>query len=168
VLAVGQDNIASPDPGKSSDSSKKSSAQKGDGRMVTLLLDPQQAQSLQVAILSGTTTLTLRNPMDQESVAIQETRLRDLSGSTAGMELAKSAASSMKSSLAELWRAFSEKASANAAQPRVEVAMKPNAPATQPTWDTLIIRGPISEVRSFPMPAKRNVEAAIAGSEETH
>ena len=151
VLAVGQESVAS-EPAKSAVGGAASN--KGDARMVTLLVEPKQAQLLQLAAQKGSVCLAMRNPLDKAPVTLQVTRMRELSGASEEPSLDALAAAAVKNA-AEAWQA-----NMNARPVVVADADGGAKPTTQPAapvpmWETLIIRGAKSEVRTFPMPEKK-------------
>ena len=154
VLAVGQESVAS-EPTKSASGGTVSN--KGDQRMVTLLVEPKQAQLLQLAAQKGSIGLAMRNPLDKQPVSLQATRLRDLSGASEESSQLANLASSVLLNAAEAWRANRNARPVVVADAGTgpKPTTQPAASAPTPTWETLIIRGPKSEVRTFPMPEKK-------------
>jgi pilus assembly protein CpaB len=73
VLAVGKRTVLDKDASNGSSDSKR-------GRMVTVKVSPEEAQTLQLAATQGTITVAMRNPLDTQSdLAIKATRLGDFS-----------------------------------------------------------------------------------------
>jgi len=83
VLAIGSQSIADQ---KYQDKNPGALAQSGqiNTRMVTLLVDPKQAEILQLAMLNGSISLAMRNPKDAEQSARRLTRAREIASSLAG------------------------------------------------------------------------------------
>ena len=153
VLAVGQESVAS-EPTKSAAGGTVST--KGDQRMVTLLVEPKQAQLLQLAAQKGSIGLAMRNPLDKAPVSLQATRLRDLSDASEEPSLDALAAAAVQNA-AKAWQASMNARPVAVADAGTgpKLTTQPVAPAPTPMWETLIIRGAKSEVRTFPMPEKK-------------
>ncbi|MHC4758893.1 MAG: Flp pilus assembly protein CpaB, partial [Planctomycetota bacterium] len=74
VLAVDKKTIVS----KQENLPKSTTPQRSSGRItVTLMVDPKQAEALQLAIRHGTISLAMRNPLDKYAVDIDPTVLSE-------------------------------------------------------------------------------------------
>jgi pilus assembly protein CpaB len=120
-------------------------------RRVTVLLDPAQAQALQLAQERGVISLAMRNPMDRVAVDAEPTMLRDLVGLNARL------ASDVGIGEAKLWPAMEfAPAAEEQDQAAAAVEIEPDTQSAQvrevpQTWAIEIIRGATSEVKSFPI-----------------
>ena len=143
VLAIGSQSIAEEEY---KDKQAGALAQRGqvNTRMVTLLVDPKQAEILQLAVQAGAISLAMRNPLDAGQEARRLTRAREISptASSGGVMT-----------------------SADNADPFAEdeppVAKAPVKPVPN-EWLTTIIRGKDSHTRTFPLP-----DSAAAAEPET-
>ena len=73
VLAVSGDSVVSnPETEDKSETSKRNS---GRGSLVTLMVDPKQAEALQLAVENGSISLSLRNPLDRRAFELEGTVL---------------------------------------------------------------------------------------------
>lgn len=129
VLAIGAQSIADDEY---QDKQAGAMAQRGqiNFRMITLLVDPKQAEILQLATQSGSIALAMRNPLDSGEELRRLTRAREISPSTG--------ATSVVTSIEP--------------DPFTDVP-EPAASITPPNeWETTIIRGKKSQIRTFPMP----------------
>lgn len=169
VLAVGTESVTEGrgERGKDEAASKTiNSVIQGDLRLVTLLVEPKQAQALQLAMQKGTLSLALRNPMDQKPVEQETTRVADLAGSRIGSNASSDVASSifgrpLSGWLSKLQEPAASEPDAVQASAAVPAKKQPGKPAPK-AWETVIIRGTASEVRSFPMPEKKPPESSDA------
>ena len=143
VLAIGSQSVAAEEY---SDKEPGALATKGQTnfRMVTLLVDPKQAEILQLAIQSGNISLAMRNPLDAGRDGRRLTRTAEMGqpggASPDGQMLALLAAIPKKNPIAT-----------------PEAAPVP-AKAVLPVpelWETLIVRGAAIEKRLFPMAEAR-------------
>lgn len=124
-------------------------------RRVTLLVDPPQAQALQLAQEKGTISLAMRNPMDRDSVSVEATLLSDL------VSMGASRLSTAEMVVASAWplNMGMDGPGDNASeppppQPRAdENALAAPAPRTADpnTWDIQVIRGTSVQTQSFPI-----------------
>jgi Flp pilus assembly protein CpaB len=153
VLAIGSQSIADE---HYRDKEPGALAQHGqmNFRMVTVLVDPKQAEILQLAMQNGSISLAMRNPLDTGREAQRLTRAREIvptrSTGSASNAAAQAFAQNPMESLKQL------------------VAPKPAAAKAPESWDALIVRGTIAEKRSFPMPLpKKRDEASTQGSAKT-
>jgi pilus assembly protein CpaB len=113
-------------------------------RRVTVVVDPEQAQALQLAMEYGTISLALRNPTDDAAVRPAPTHLRNLSVAMAKRPRPKPPAPA--------------KTPAAPAKTGDPAPPKPAPPETVPdeteppakTWETEIIRGSTRETETFP------------------
>lgn len=76
VLAVGSESVISAsDADKEADKLKEKTQSASRSLTVTLLVDPRQAEALQLATLNGTISLAMRNPTDDQPVDFDATVL---------------------------------------------------------------------------------------------
>ncbi len=126
VLSIEDRTVVSPDAGKIEPPPHRRAM-----RLVTLMVDISQAQSLQLAMARGTIALALRNPGDETIASAKPVRTMDLAGAlppnTAGE---------------------------TAERPPVMAASEPAAPAATPaSWRVTILRGQARETQEFvPLP----------------
>ena len=95
VLAIGTKTVTSEQQYKEKGDADPKKDAAVNYRMVTLLVDPTQAQLLQLATLHGTVALSLRNPLDTKKSNRDVTRVSDFTNtrpSGIGLEIAKLAA----------------------------------------------------------------------------
>ena len=102
-------------------------------RIITLMVDPNQAEALQLATKYGTVSLALRNPLDANPAGSDTTLLSELSDEFSGM-LAQLAVPQTPTV------APAEQAEENGAAGRAE---------DEPAWQTIVIRGGAVEIKSF-------------------
>jgi pilus assembly protein CpaB len=134
VLAIGAQSVADD---QYQDKNPGALAQTGqiNFRMVTLLVDPKQAEVLQLAMQSGSISLALRNPQDASQEARRVTRAREIAPGGFGDAVTSVATDP-----------FSNDPKLPPTEPDKNLgAGSPNA------WETLIIRGRESEMRTFPL-----------------
>jgi pilus assembly protein CpaB len=108
-------------------------------RMITLLVDPRQAEILQLAVQNGSVSLAMRNPLDAGREAQRMTRAGEI-GMPSGQPPA-----------APDWLTLLAKAVPKerpAPPATAPVAPKPEPPRL---WETLIVRGTAIEKRTFPL-----------------
>jgi pilus assembly protein CpaB len=143
VMAIGSQSIADDE---FKDKDPGALAQRGqiNTRMVTLLVNPKQAEILQLAMNSGSISLAMRNPLDNGQESRRLTRAREISpdGGTPGIALTS------EDPFADSKSNESRPAAAAAA-----TVTSPATPAHANAWQTTIIRGKASETRTFPLPA---------------
>jgi hypothetical protein len=72
VLAVSGDSVIS-NPDEEEGGSKKRTNSRG--TLVTLMVDPKQAEALQLAVENGSISLSLRNPLDRNEFELEGTVL---------------------------------------------------------------------------------------------
>ena len=163
VLSVGSDSVvgenAAPDaaPGPIDGRPR---------RTVTLLVNSDQGEALQLAAAHGDISLTLRNPLDPDPVASRGVLLSDLSEEIAE-RLAALGATPLPSEAmrppeanrppTETRQVLSEVAATtrvggeNDSGPAL-------APEPSPGWKIVVLRGRISEVQSFPAEQTEEVQ----------
>ena len=73
VLAVSGDSVVSNPDSQAEGGTKKRSSSRGS--LVTLMVDPKQAEALQLAIENGSISLSLRNPLDRKLFELEGTVL---------------------------------------------------------------------------------------------
>ncbi|WP_428940329.1 Flp pilus assembly protein CpaB [Fontivita pretiosa] len=133
VLAIGSQSVASDDYKDKSPGAL--SGQKVNQRMVTLLVDPKQAEILQLAIQHGSMSLAMRNPLDTTREGRRMTRSEELiNGNPGSGGIANVAAMAARMTIGA------------AAANRVGRELKP-VPAD--VWEALIIRGSVVEKKTF-------------------
>jgi Flp pilus assembly protein CpaB len=169
VLAVGEHTIVAPEEGELEG--------RGSGNrrpIVTLLLEPPQAESLKLAMAEGSISLVLRNPMDEGTSAREGTRLAMLSPILAAVErlereraaLAREEAERVKARQQEVegYDLEEERFGIERARKEMEIAREKLAlemyEAEQtaldrmiPRWETVIVRGGEVEKKVFVRPA---------------
>lgn len=182
VLAVGEKTIVSPSD-DNVDEQGRPLLQRGPRPKVTLLVNPHEAETLKLAMESGSVSLTMRNPMDEGAIRPEGTRLARISplfatleSSIREKELAKAAEEARTQELTrerdansiELDRLAMERARTEhdiavtqleAEKIKVEEALE-ETEKEPPMWDTLIVRGGVAETKSFELE-----EAAAAKAE---
>lgn len=147
VLAVGDQTIVAE---AEKDAKTPSAGTSSRRRVVTLLVDPEQAELIQLAQAEGVISLTLRNPLDDQQVAKRVTRMSELPElnnarskvdplQTLGIAPVTVAAAPPTPTL------FDETPAAPASDA---------APAEAPPslWEMIVTRGSASETQTFPMP----------------
>ena len=159
VLAVGKRSIVT-------EKSSSADAVGGNkGRMVTLSLDSQQAEMLQLAVTHGEVTLAMRNPLDLDRPRMEGTRLSDLSKDLADRiaALAQMEESGNPMMPPEVARAQNPLATATGALPIgaadgsiLAAPAQPDEPMAavtreDPMWITTILRGKLKETQKFPL-----------------
>jgi len=137
VLAIGSQSVAN-DNYKDKEPGALATRGQVNTRMVTLLVDPKQAEILQLAMQAGSISLSMRNPLDAKQDSRRLTRAREISPAGATPSVVISSDEDPFSDPAEPLRAAAAAAKA------------PAAPAN--AWETTIIRGRESQVRTFPLP----------------
>jgi len=106
-------------------------------RVVTLLVDPRQAEALQLASGHGTIALALRNPMDMAVVDRRGTSFLDLSPTFGHRMIAVAGGDAAELPLVPA--------------PPTPPA-EPEAEPVVPSWETTILRGSNSAKQSFDLP----------------
>jgi pilus assembly protein CpaB len=163
VLAVGQRTIV--DPGKEPEGGASDRAA-GGRPPVTLLVEPDQAEMLKLAMEEGSISLVLRNPLDGERAEERGTRLESLSPILAafaeaarqrarerGEDRERSIEREKEKHAQELQKLRNE---IEIAQDRYErekaEARQAKDEIVKPPWETVIVRGGSVEVKSFRLP----------------
>jgi pilus assembly protein CpaB len=165
VLAVGAQSVAA-DQYRDKDPGALATRGQINARMVTLLVDPKQAEILQLATQNGSIALTMRNPLDTEQQGRRMTLAREL-GLYGGQSAPAPALSALANWLIPKPKAQRTSEPANQAvagtQQRAARGGSPAAAAAavRALWETQIVRGAAVEKRTFPM---SEVEAAPAVS----
>ena len=149
VLAIGSQSIADD---QYQDKEAGALAQRGqiNFRMVTLLVDPKQAEILQLATQTGSIALAMRNPLDADHDSRRLTRAREINPNAGAAGVVT----------------VSEKDPFEEAPPAKAAVEKPAGPQE---WETIIIRGKESSTRTFALPpaAAAAAEADDAAAGET-
>lgn len=154
VLAVGNSTITSPD-----DEVEESLSQTR--QTVTLMVSPEQAEMLNLAMDEGKVSLALRNPMDAEESRTEGARLAQLSPILARAKRLAQEKEERKLALEaeqrenalERERFAMEKArrEMELAHAKLESDGEKQA-APDPGWETLIVRGGVGETKVFERP----------------
>ena len=145
VLAIGSQSIAN-DNYKDKNPGALSGTGQINFRMVTLLVDPKQAEILQLAMQSGSISLAMRNPLDAEQEARRLSRAREINPNL-GMTAA---------AVSDEGDPFVEETPVE--RPPAIEALIGGGPREGGEWETLIIRGNEHQIRTFPMPKEPGVE----------
>jgi hypothetical protein len=160
VLAVENRTISARSPEEEGVEEKAGSAAEGRRRSarnqlrVTLMVDPKQAQALQLANENGSVSLALRNPKDETPVAEEATVL-------SGGRLAEIGRALDPSVTAEPGRARPEIPGVTQPDPErqktalEEGAAEPKTEKRAPEWVVDVLRGVKFEPRTFPKPADK-------------
>ena len=136
VLAIDNSTVDSP-PAVKAGSGGNSGA--GGSQRVSLLVSPRQAEILRLAANAGSLSLALRNPLDTKLAHTPTLTLKAVTPDHYLRNLYRP-----KTSLAML-------AAALPPPPAVAAAAVTPKPATPPQWKMQVIRGPQSQVESFPL-----------------
>lgn len=145
VLAIENQTIVSGEP---KEDAAQEQVRTGRGRrMITLLVDPRQAEALQLASGHGTIALALRNPLDTAPVDRRGTSFVDLSP-ILGSRLIELDAAAKAEKLAE---------ASPPPPPPEEVVEEPKGP---PPWSTIVIRGAQTETQTFEIVDRETEEAS--------
>lgn len=162
VLAVGGRSIVN---GKASGASRTTNIASGQSRyIVTLLVNPAQAEALQLAIGHGAVSLALRNPLDNLTTMDTGVFLSEVSEKLS-RRLAKLDESNLPKTafaalVTELTDSDGNEANDSAASGENQSAetgdddepvAAPEGIEAKPTWDVVIIRGTTVETKSFPI-----------------
>lgn len=158
VLAIGSQTVTSEqefeDKGPGALTKKQGSV---NHRMVTVLVTPKQAEVLQLAMLYGTVSLSMRNPLDVRPVNHQLTQVSDFTekrGPTFGDRLGQLATALLANAQKKKDESTPPTtAVASAGPPSTDPFAAPGETksSTNPLWEMLIVRGTDAEKRSFPM-----------------
>jgi pilus assembly protein CpaB len=122
VLAIDDQSVASPAQGPQ----RLTPARRGEQRMVTLALTPEEAKKLQLARERGKISLALRNPLQPLTNDGGAVRLSELLGPAA----------------------VGAEEGVTTTQPE----LLPPVKGAGPRWEILLIQGGVREVRSLPLP----------------
>ena len=137
VLAVGKQTILSGDPTKPETPGAENTS-RGRNLFVTVMVDTQQAQALQLAMENGHISLSMRNPTDVRATGAEATLLTQLS-SQYGSWATKSKVTELVSD-AKDWLL----------KPSDKTKDPTSAPAKdKPSWETTVIRGGQKDVQVF-------------------
>jgi pilus assembly protein CpaB len=145
VLAIGSQSIAD-DNYRDKEAGALAPRGQINFRMVTLLVDPKQAEILQLAMQNGFISLSMRNPLDGTHEARRLTRAREIAPFRNGIGVTTSSDP------------------AAAPKPEGDTTDAGTTAVDPKLWETLIIRGSASEKKTFPMPDGE----AHEGSAEEH
>lgn len=167
VLAVAGDSVVSipDDEAKSGTRARRTSR----GATVTLMVDPKQAEALQLAADNGSIALAIRNPLDKNQVDMEATVLSQGRLASLGSVLTPAvfaAAQKERDSLAEKPSSTGdsqEKAkgdSANLAQQPKSGEESQNR--RYPSWGITVIRGRETKVEELPIPEGKAATEADA------
>jgi pilus assembly protein CpaB len=139
VLAIGSQSIAQ-DQFQDKETGALAARGQINTRMVTLLVDPKQAEILQLAMQNGSISLSMRNPLDTSREARRLTRAREIAPDRGqvGITSAEATVDPFEPEIKPAKRAASE--------------VKKLEPVAPELWETLIVRGTVSEKRTFSMP----------------
>ncbi|MEW6747074.1 MAG: Flp pilus assembly protein CpaB [Planctomycetota bacterium] len=146
VLAINEQTVVSAERSQEKATPRESSSRRV---MVTLMVDTQQAEALNLAIAHGTVSLALRNPIDR--IASSDTG--------PGVSLGD-----LSEKLARHFAFVPPPVIEVTPPPQADEIAKPEPPPPEPgvepppTWDMVIIRGTMSETRSFPLPDRKDAE----------
>jgi pilus assembly protein CpaB len=155
VLAFDQLSVMSP-PKTLTDTPGRG----GGARHVTLLVDPTQANTLQLAMEQGTLSLALRNPLDGTNNDRDAVTLQSLLSDTLYSPKARVLADDVPKWGVEAMQAIAalkELAARPTTQPAQVVVEAPKPPSS---WEVTVIRGDSVETVAFPVPA--TVEPKLA------
>jgi pilus assembly protein CpaB len=158
VLAVGSQSVVSDEEFEDRQPGALASRGQYQQRMVTLLVDPRQAELLQLAMQHGSISLAMRNPLDQEHVAQRITRMTDISGASLArpgrivdadpdVEHDRANAVSAADGGGDIFASGPE---AGADENSGEIS------TPEQMWEMLIIRGSDTETQKFPLPEKND------------
>ncbi|MHC4949347.1 MAG: Flp pilus assembly protein CpaB [Planctomycetota bacterium] len=159
VLAVGPRSIVSErGEGEVPDANSRR------GRMVTLMVDPAQAEALQLAMVYGTVSLALRNPLDNSEAEGAGVLMSDLSEEIARRIAAVAEINTARAPLAldEVSGRGEGETEAPPAAPAAATSAVPRGgmrapgdpvivPEDVPVWTTVLLRGSRSQTLTFPV-----------------
>ena len=162
VLAVGKRTIVS----EQNDAERIVDDKRG--RMITLMVNSQQAEMLNLASTNGKVSVSLRNPLDQVDAPLEGTRLSDLSKELADRIAALAAMESSRIPMTPKEVPAAE--SANVQLTRSTPGDKPDlimgAWSAEPAltkaepepiyWTTTVLRGRLVEKQKFELPENPN------------
>lgn len=142
VLAIGSQSIADSEY-KDKDAGALAARGQMNFRMITLLVEPKQAEILQLATLNGSISLSMRNPLDTKHDVQRATRAREISPLRASLGL--TVAEEPEALATDSNDPFDDGTKPQAA------ASTENKPVPEGMWETTIVRGSAQEKRQFPM-----------------
>ncbi|MEX0746224.1 MAG: Flp pilus assembly protein CpaB [Phycisphaeraceae bacterium] len=116
------------------------------GLRVTLLVDPDQAKALQLAMRHGTISLAMRNPRDEQVTPERVVSLYDLVGRDRAPALDAQALQTMQA----LEAMPPEPVAVAEPEPQIEAEPALEPVAARPPWQTTVIRGLDVQQKSFP------------------
>lgn len=148
VLAVGDETIVSEEAG---------TRRGAHSRLVALLVDPKQAQVLQLAMAHGSVSLALRNPLDGDH--------RDTPGTTWLSEISRQGQSAARTTADdETIRALRAALAEARARPDATASAADASPEPERAgWEVLIIRGGNKETLELPLPESASAAQAPRG-----
>lgn len=150
ILAIDGRSVLADDKEKT----KKSTARAANNRIVTLMVDSNQAKALQLAKKHGTVTLALRNPLDAQPVTTDLTHLSALSDEYSGL-LAMVASAQAQSTTHQ------DPPGSTAPQDGVSNVRTVRTPS-RGVWEVEVNRGGAVEKRIFSLPGDRQKPSTIA------
>ncbi len=155
VLAVGRETALSSE--NALEDALSPSSRSRNRSLVTLLVDSQQAEALQLAMDQGSISLALRNPTDALTVAPPPMSLSRLTGESFSLDAAAEAMKSLLAAVGQMGKGFGGTQGGVAPAP---------APAPQlKEWETTIIRGgQKTETAKFVIPAAEAPLSPVARS----
>ena len=144
VLAVGKESVVT---GERDEDEKSGRGRVASTRrsVVTLLVDPEQAEVLQLATMHGTVSLALRNPLDTKHVAVNGLLLSDLSGKISRQ---LDAISRGRVSAKPMEMPVTSRKSENE---ETGEAIDVDPESTSPRWTMVVLRGRTKETKMFPL-----------------
>ncbi len=143
VLGVGQRTIVS----ETSTVAENAVNDKRD-RMVLLMVDGKQAEMLNLASNHGRLSVSLRNPLDQNTEDLQGTRMSDLSSQLAQRIAALTAIQDARGSLQVATEGIPDEIDPEPSDEPARVA----AAEPEPLWTTVVMRGRVVERQTFDRP----------------
>ncbi len=148
VLAVGSKTVLSGDPAQTPTPSAETTS-RGRSLFVTVMVEPKQAQALQLAMEHGRISLSMRNPSDAQNIKDEPTLLTQLCAEYAAWVAKTQAAEIAAREVAT--GAVRTSTTQPTTVPATQPAPTPAAPAPPkiPTWATTVIRGSQTDVQTF-------------------
>ena len=160
VLAVGTRSIVSERNESAEMVSEQHKIDRRRARLVTLMVNPEQAEALQLATEHGEISLALRNPLDEEVVPSRGVILSDLSQDVA-RRLAELAATelsttslgpeSVEKTPAVLGSSLSNDLDGVTNDGGETESSVPDVEEPKPVWTMMIMRGRNAKAVSFPI-----------------
>ena len=156
VLAVGSKTVVAPEGNSQAPGSRRGES------VITLLVDPDQANYIALAQTEGTLELVLRNPLDESTDQGQEARLGAMlaafglepAGNSARMQL-EAEVSDARREITQLRLDLKEALElAEKERLRADAQLAANQAAQQrsPAWTTVVLRGGESSTKTFDRP----------------